>query len=35
MLALAKRLRVTWTQLAEVRLARYAPISAGAAAENE
>jgi CRP-like cAMP-binding protein len=35
MLALAKRLRATWTQLAEVRLAHYAPISAGAAAENE
>jgi CRP-like cAMP-binding protein len=35
MLALAKRLRATWTQLAEVHFAQYAPISAGTAAEND
>jgi CRP-like cAMP-binding protein len=35
MLALAKRLRATWTQLAEVHFAQYAPFSAGAAAEND
>jgi CRP-like cAMP-binding protein len=35
MLALAKRLRATWTQLAEVQFAQYAPISAGASMQND
>jgi CRP-like cAMP-binding protein len=35
MLALAKRLRATWTQLAELYLTHYVPISAGASAQND
>jgi CRP/FNR family cyclic AMP-dependent transcriptional regulator len=35
MLALAKRLTATWTQLSELHMAHYAPMAVGAAAENE
>ena len=35
MLALAKRLTATWTQLSDLYVAHYAPMAAGAAAENE
>jgi hydrogenase nickel insertion protein HypA len=35
MLALAKRLTATWTQLSELHMAYYAPMAVGAAAENE
>jgi CRP-like cAMP-binding protein len=35
MLALAKRLRVTWTQLAELYLSHYVPMSAGVSAQND
>jgi hydrogenase nickel insertion protein HypA len=35
MLALAKRLTATWTQLSELYVAHYAPMAVGASAENE
>ena len=35
MLALAKRLTATWTQLSELYVSHYAPMAVGATAENE
>lgn len=35
MLALAKRLTATWTQLSELYVAHYAPMAVGATAESE
>jgi CRP-like cAMP-binding protein len=35
MLALAKRLRATWTQLSEIYVSHYVPISVGGSARND